>query len=276
MKFLEFIKTRLFIKHLALTLLVGVILLWLVIRVLGVYTRHGEFIEMPDFIGQSISEIELFAINHDMSVVVLDSVYDPRQEKGDICMQEPPFGSKIKQGRKLYVSIVASTPEKTAMPNLIDISLRQAVSALEGAGLQIDYLEYVSGEYKNAVVSQRIGSKIVKPGEMIPRNSKIIIEVEKGIDGFTTVAPNLIGLDYATAHKYMFSSSLNPGKISYLQNALPEGNRVFKQYPLPGTVMQPGSSIDLSFRDEDDFDYHKARQESRIVTDTSGVDTEID
>ncbi|MDO9512513.1 MAG: PASTA domain-containing protein [Bacteroidales bacterium] len=268
MKFIEFLKTSLFYKHIALAFFAGILLIWGTLQILSVYTRHGEFVEMPGFMGQPISEIELFAINNDMEVVILDSIFDPRQEKGCICMQEPPEGAKIKQGRKLYITIVASTSEKVAMPNLIDISLRQAVSAIEGAGLQIDYIDYVPGEYKNAVSAQRIATKAVRSGEMIPRSSKIVIEVELGTDGFTTVVPNLIGLDYSMSNKSVFSSSLNVGRISYLENPQPEGNRVYKQFPSPGRVLQPGSSVDIWFRKEDGFDYSKAREESKIDTDT--------
>ena len=54
--------------------------------------------------------------------------------------------------------IVAVTPEKTTMPNLKNISLREAIGRLDSNGLDVDYLDYVSYKYKNNVIDLPAGS----------------------------------------------------------------------------------------------------------------------
>jgi beta-lactam-binding protein with PASTA domain len=247
MKWSEFLRTKLFFKQLLLMAIVSVAIFWLTIQLLKLYTRHGQFILLPDFVGKPLQELVQYADEKDLKVIVIDSLYDETRQPGTILVMDPAGNTGVKTGRKIYVTISSSTPDYVPMPNLRELSLRQAVETVIQSGLKIDYISYVPGSYFNSVAGQRIGSKTVRAGEMIPRNSKIVIMVEEGEGGSTVSVPDVIGLSVAEAPYELFRQGLNVGRTS-LQGDIPlDSARVIQQQPGIGAVQNPGSTVSLVF-----------------------------
>ncbi len=247
MKWSEFLKTKLFFKQLLLMAIVSVVIFWLTIQLLKLYTRHGQFILLPDFVGKPLQELVQYADEKDLKVIVIDSLYDETRQPGTILVMDPAGNTGVKTGRKIYVTISSSTPDYVPMPNLSELSLRQAVETLMQSGLKIDYVSYVPGPFFNSVSGQRIGTKTVRAGEMIPRNSKIVIMVESGDGGATVTVPDVIGMRVSEAPYALFRQGLNVGRTS-LQGDIPlDSARVVRQQPGPGAILSPGSSVSLVY-----------------------------
>jgi eukaryotic-like serine/threonine-protein kinase len=140
MSLFKFIKSRYFWIHLGLMFGVGIILLWLSLKFLDLYTSHGQQIKVPDFKGLSIGDLEKFADDHDLRCIIIDSVFDLSLKKGIVVMQDPAAGTKVKDNRMVYLTVVAQKPERTSMPELLDLTLRQATAMLESYGLKIGNL----------------------------------------------------------------------------------------------------------------------------------------
>jgi beta-lactam-binding protein with PASTA domain len=69
------------------------------------------------------------------------------------------------------------------MPNLIDLSLRQATFSLEAAGLHVGTITYRPGRYQNAVFDQTYHGKHISPGERVRRGSYINLVVSGSEQG---------------------------------------------------------------------------------------------
>ena len=123
---LQFLKDKKFYINLLIILVLCVVLLWLTFKLLDKYTRHDKVYTMPDFVGQNFFEVQR-EHSRDFNFILIDSVYPKGQEPGSIYQQDPLPGSRIKKGRNVYTIIVAVTPEKTLMPDLKGISLREAI-----------------------------------------------------------------------------------------------------------------------------------------------------
>ena len=65
------------------------------------------------------------------------------------------------------------------MPNLIDLSLRQAINLLESNNLKLGQVIYSVSKYPNAVLEQRYKGKIIQEGKLIPYQSNITLIVGK-------------------------------------------------------------------------------------------------
>ncbi len=245
MTFFEFIRTKLFFKHLLLSFGVTIIALWLFLQVLKVYTRHGQMIQLGDFIQKPLTDIQIFAEDNGLEVIVNDSVFDPDSPPGTIKVQDPFPNTNVKRGRKIYVTIVSTIPEIVTMPDLVDLSLRQAVETVESSGLKVDHLQFVDGDFHNAVSGQQYNGRTVMPGKKLPRGSKIVIMVQKGYDSGSIAVPSLIGLQTAAAYKTVFGSGLNTGKVEFSNQSNPSQSVVYKQYPGPGAYLQPGSRVSI-------------------------------
>ena len=251
MKWRQFVFTQLFWKHLLLAFAVMVILFWIVIQILRVYTRQGDNLLLPDFVGQSVDELVQYAEDNDLEVIIMDSVYEPNKEKGTILLQDPLANTNIKHGRKVYVSVVGQTPEKVKMPNLIDLSVRQAVDKLMAAKLQVERIQLVPGEYTNAVVDQTYKGSHIKTGAMINRCSKIVLVVERGSSPGAIRVPDVSGMSAYEAYRTIYSATLNVGRIKFEDGFDDDHSKVVKQSPQAGGFCSPGDDVDLWFKLDD-------------------------
>jgi len=133
-----------------------------VMKSLDYYTQHGKVYLVPDFYGKTVDQLIENHYEEYFDLLVIDSVFDRNNEKGAILMQNPKAGSKVKQGRHIYLTVVAQQPEKTIMPNLKNLSLRQAIVTLEMNKLKVGRLNYVDYFARNAVIDQTINDEIIE------------------------------------------------------------------------------------------------------------------
>lgn len=274
MKFWDFVRTRIFFRHIALMFVMTVFLAWIVLQLLKVYTRHGEFILLPDFVGKPVEELIQFADEKGLEVLVIDSTYDEKQARGSVKIMDPLPNTGVKSGRKIYVTIVSATPERVVMPDLHELSLRQAVESIEGSGLRVDHVVFVEGPFKNAVAGQRIGSRPARPGELVPRNTRVVIEVEKGMEESLLTVPDVIGFFPQQAYNTLHRSGFNTGRINFSGNHPPDSSKVIRQFPGPGAQRNPGTVVDLSFgRISGEKEIEKLRENHRKWVDTLATGT---
>ena len=183
MKLLKFISERPVLKNIVYILLVSLLLVWIISFAMRIYTQHGKTITVPDFTGLSIDKLDDFCTEHKLSYLIIDSIYDFKKPKGSVITQEPYIGAKVKENRTIYLSVVATMPEQISVPDLIDLSLRQASSMLETYGLKLGRIEYTHSEFKNAVLEQRYRGRTIKPEMTVKFGSAIDLVLGDGIKG---------------------------------------------------------------------------------------------
>ena len=258
---LHFLKEKKFYINLLLILLLCVVLLWLTFRILDRYTRHDKVYTMPDFVGQDFRQVK-HDYAKDFNFILIDSVYPKGEQPGSIYQQDPLPGSKIKKGRNVYAIIVAVTPEKTVMPNLKGISLREAIGRIESSGLTVEYLEYIDYKYKNNVIEQYYQGRAVAPGTEIVKGSKITLQVGIGQDKLNVKVPNLIGKPASEAKRLLNLAGMNLGKETYEDNDSLQYLCIKRMSPGPssGTV-KLGTRIDVTYQSSRTLDFKKEMPE---------------
>lgn len=175
-RIIEFLKQPL-IKHLLLGVASFLVLIIIISFVLRFYTRHGEAYELADFTGMTIEQIENSEEASKFEIVVIDSIFVPNKPKGSVHLQDPPAGSLVKSGRKIYVTTVAFGMPKVAMPDLSDLSLRQATNTLQNIGLVVGDVVYKPSKFHNVVYEQIYKGRLIRPGTEIEQGSKITLVV---------------------------------------------------------------------------------------------------
>ncbi len=258
---LHFLKEKKFYINLLLILLLCVVLLWLTFRILDRYTRHDKVYTMPDFVGQDFRQVK-HDYAKDFHFILIDSVYPKGEQPGSIYQQDPLPGSKIKKGRNVYAIIVAVTPEKTVMPNLKGISLREAIGRIESSGLTVEYLEYIDYKYKNNVIEQYYQGRAVAPGTELVKGSKITLQVGIGQDKLNMKVPNLIGKPASEAKRLLNLAGMNLGKETYEDNDSLQYLCIKRMSPGPssGTV-KLGTRIDVTYQSSRTLDFKKEMPE---------------
>lgn len=251
MKFWNFIKSKQFVINFGLMLAITFAILFVVYQSLNVYTRHGTSIDVPDLTGLSIEELEDVADKHDFEFIIIDSIYNPEKVKGTVISQNPLPGSGVKKGRKIYITIIAYTPEMVEMPNLKDLTSRQATAMLETYGLKIGKITYVP-DIGKTVLEQRYNGRVISPGDKIEKASSIDLKIGEGESHDKAFVPDLIGLSRKNARVAINEAGLNLGAEIFDNENDTSNVVVYKQSPSYSRESEAslGSDVDIWMRRE--------------------------
>jgi beta-lactam-binding protein with PASTA domain len=182
--FLNFLGSRQFLIQLGLAAVVLVLLVFAVLQWLKSSTHHGDFVEVPDLAKLSVTEMRDVLDEADLRFEVVDSAnFNPDYPRFSIIEQNPPAGNKVKQNRKIYVTVNPSGYKKITVPDIIQVTRRNATSMLRAVGLDVDEVTYIDELGKDMVYRIRYQGKYIKPGDKLPRTSKIELVCGNGTVG---------------------------------------------------------------------------------------------
>ena len=262
MKAFNFLTKRAFYINLLIAIALVVIIIEVAFFSLKGYTRHGEEIVVPNFVGLNCDSI-LEQCKDDFNFVMLDSVYTKNLPEGSIYQQDPLPKSNVKKGRNLYYVKVSEAPEKVVMPNLKNLSLRQAMVALRSNGLKISELEFVDHFARNAIVEQEFKGEVIEPGTELVKGSSIKLKVGYGRDDVRTHLPNLLAARKSDVRNILHEASLNIGREYHMDEDEHKRYRVYKMNPAYDieTLVKLGSTVDVWYRSETNFDFDSYERE---------------
>lgn len=245
----EFLKSRVFWKQLALSLVIGVAIILILIIWLNIYTRHGQSRPTPEIRGLTITEARHVVSKNRMKLQIIDSVYTAFVPRGCVAEQTPLPGHRVKKGRTIQATINAFNPEMVAVPDLVGLPRRQALSLVETAGLQIGQLNYVSDLTVDFVLRQTLHGRDVSPGDSVQKGMVIDLVLGRGLSSQRTSLPRLTGTTLEQARNEILGSSLNLGAYVFDPTVLTADDSinafVYKQNPVyhPDASVQLGSAV---------------------------------
>ena len=111
---------------------------------------------------------------------IIDSVFSKDVPPGAIVEVVPAPGSKVKQGRILFVTINANTSLMAVLPEVADLSFRQAYALLRSLGFSSVEVKYIPGDYRNLAIGVEWNERPVEPGRHIPLNAHLVLIVSSG------------------------------------------------------------------------------------------------
>jgi len=245
-----FLISRSFLKNILILLVALVLGFFLITWFMNFYTHHGQNIAVPNLVGLKITNLKNALEPHNFNYKIVDSLYDVNKAPGTVLDQDPARDSKVKEGRTIYLTISMTLPPDVRMPDLIDVSSRQAEAMLQSFGLVIGEISYRSDMAKNAVLEQRYKNSIIKPGTMIPKGSEIDLVLGDGLGDLDVNVPDVKGLSRNEAWSVLKRASLNIGLVLYDDDTDDTLNaKIYKQSPDPSEgSAKPGDSVDLYLR----------------------------
>jgi beta-lactam-binding protein with PASTA domain len=227
----NFLKSKTFLKSIAFYLFSVGAVIWFLLSYLDVYTRHGESVNVPDFKGVQLSELERVASQNHVRYLIVDSIFDSKTAPGLVIKQEPEFNAKVKEGREVYLYVSASLPPEIVMPKLVDRSLRQAITMIFSHGFKLGKINFVADECRNCILEQRVNGRIVSAGKIVSKGGTVDLTAGRGMKDITARIPCLYGLTKNEAVIKLAESSLAVGEINYDElKEMPQA-KVYRQIP---------------------------------------------
>lgn len=181
----KFLTSKTFFIQLAIAIGIIIVLVFAMMKWLSYTTNHGEEITVPNLskLSVEVAEEKLNAL--DLEYVLLDTTeYQNDFPKFSVVKQDPIAGSKVKEGRKIYIKINSDSYRDIVMPDLIEQTLRQAEPTLKALGLQLGEKTYKPYLGKDMVLEMRYKGRKLKAGDKIPKASKIDLVLGDGKVGF--------------------------------------------------------------------------------------------
>ncbi|MFF2850082.1 Stk1 family PASTA domain-containing Ser/Thr kinase [Streptomyces sp. NPDC058001] len=198
----------------------------------------GDTFAAPNFVGQTLQDAEGMAANRELKLETTKKPCED-QPKGSVCAQDPTAGTQVSKNDVVTLTVSTGAP-KVAVPNVIDMDIKEAKAKLEGDKFQFDVKE------------KPVESGTQTPGTVLDQDPSPSTEVEKGSTITLDVAkekakstvPDVKGQSCADATKQLQDNKLT-GTCTEVENNDVEAGKVFKQTPESGTQVDPGSVVNL-------------------------------
>lgn len=169
--------------------LVGNLLAMLIVVILAMfgvkyglewYTHHGEGIEVPKLEGKKFSQARAIIDDLKLNIVVSDSGFNKKLPADCILMQNPGYGTKVKQGHTIYVTVNSPSSPSFAIPDVVDnSSYREAAARLMAIGFKLLEPQMMPGE-KDWVYGIICDGKKVSAGERISIDHPLTLMIGNG------------------------------------------------------------------------------------------------
>lgn len=235
------------VKHL---IFIGLIIILIVLFIFYFYlpliSHHGESITVPNIVGLVYDDLDEFLTDRNFRFEVTeDSGFNSSFPPLAVLKQYPEPGQKVKENRKIFLTLNALNPPNVRMPRLVDGSLNNAERVLESYGLIRGELIYEADPARNAVLDQLYNGETIEEGKLIPKGSTIDLVVGDGIGKVIFEMPDARGLDVEEAKVLILGSNLEVGNVRYIDAPQEVSGTVVDQSPQPEVMVRVGHKVDI-------------------------------
>lgn len=235
------------LKNILIAIAIIVAMSWIALICIDFYTHHGESEIIPDLRGSYVEEAEILLAKKGLYPMVIDSVYVRDKKLGTIIDQIPPANSSVKRNRPIYLIINSRSVRQVSLPEINDVSYRQADAMLQSLGLSVSNVEYAPSEFKDLVTDVKFHGRSISPGTRIPEGSSVVLVVGSGLGNSQALVPSIKGMGLEEATQEVLSASLIIGSVEYDVPA--NGNEddyiIYRQRPAAGESLSTGSRVDI-------------------------------
>jgi beta-lactam-binding protein with PASTA domain len=175
----EFLKSRIFYINLGIAIVLLVVVFEGASKFLSWYTRHGEYIVLPDLSKKSLTDVQMLLKSKGLKPVVIDSSYDGKLPPKTVINQVPYIGAHVKSGRNVYLYITSAVAPMVEIPSsgVVDAPFASAKMILDRDGIKIEGTSYKVDICVGCVLSVMYKGKELQPGDKLQVGSKVSLVI---------------------------------------------------------------------------------------------------
>jgi beta-lactam-binding protein with PASTA domain len=243
-------------RPLWINVLAGIILIFLFIVIfmlsLNWCTQHGKTMQIPAVVGMNFDKAKQLLETKGFEVQIQDSSYYDTIPPLNVLKQFPEPESVVKTNRTVYLTVNRVVPPTIEMPQLVNLTFRNADVTLKQYGLKLGDTIYRTDFAKNSVLDQQYQGESIKPGTKIQMGSTINLVLGTGVSAYEFAVPDLFGLTYDEAKTLMQANGLSIGTAVFLPGVVDSSaSYIYRQDPPRMTEdgranrIRGGQTIDL-------------------------------
>lgn len=138
-------------------------------------SQPEKLVSVPNLIGHTTRSAEILLQQLGLAVDTVYSEFNPNYPKGTIAWQSPKGGDLLKKGFGVHMTVSKGMPPNFfEVPNIFGLSLDNAKSHLEKAGLNVGRIEYRQDE---DLIPYTVLDQSIEPGTVLDRAIPIDIIV---------------------------------------------------------------------------------------------------
>jgi len=247
--FFSYLKSKSFLINLLLAVLTVLFVVLIAAFSLNYYTRHGSGIPVPKLIGMQISRASALLDNQGFQYKV-DSVYLPDVEPGTVVQQDPDPTTNVKENRTIYLTVITKLAPNVSLPDLENITFREATATIANFGLKLGDTTYRSDIALNRVLEVRFAGEMIKAGAKLPKGSRIDLVLGDGKGASEVNIPDLTNQELDAAKFVISQSGLTLGTVTY-EGTITDSTKVVIKSQMPmktdsTTKISIGTRINLT------------------------------
>lgn len=247
-KFFTYLRTKTFRKNVIIAIVSIIVFLTVIFFSLGLYTRHGEGLPVPNLKGMDVEEAVALLEKQGFRYQI-DSVYQVDKAPGLVIEQDPDPNTNVKIRRTIYLTIITRMAPSVKFPDLEGKTFLEARAVINNYGLKLGDTTYISDVARDVVLDITYNGKKMRAGQEIPKGSRVNLVLGDGMGASEVDIPNLFGLTLNEALFTLKGSSLTLGTVSYEGDVTDSLNaKVIKQLPAISDTLNKvsiGTSIDV-------------------------------
>lgn len=240
-----------------------VVLLFLDFLIMPYYTNYNEGITVPDVTKTSLKEAQHILEEYGLRHEVLDRRSHSAYPANYIIDQIPSSQKIVKPNRKIYLTVNSSATPQTVVPDVVNMSLRNAEIQLENHGLTVGTKSYESSRFRNTILRQSVAA-----GDTVARGTVVNLAVSDGLGSRIVDVPDIIGMRLSEAQQRITKAGLRVGEVRFQPSREYTPNTVISFTPDEKKLTE-GDTLQLIVAER--FDAREESESGAIIDDSSAT-----
>jgi beta-lactam-binding protein with PASTA domain len=224
------------------------------------YTNYNEGVTVPDVTKLSLDEAESLLTSYGLRFEVHDRRAHSAYPANYVIDQSPTAKQLVKPNRKVYLTVNTESTPKVVVPNVVNLSYRNARLQLENHGLTVGSTSYESDRFRNTILRQSIAAE-----DTVARGTAVNLVVSDGLGTRMVQVPDVEGLRLSEAQQQIMRAGLRVGEIRFEPARDVTPNTVLSYSP-QGPELTEGESIQLVVSER--FDAREESETGAVIDDT--------
>ena len=228
------------------------------------YTNYNEGLTVPDVTKISLEEATALLDEYGLRHEVLDRRAHSAYPANYIIDQSPSPQQIVKPNRKIYLTVNTAQTPQTVVPDVVNMSLRNAEIQLENHGLEVGTKSYESSRFRNTILRQSVAA-----GDTVARGTVVNLAVSDGLGSRIVDVPDIIGMRLSEAQQNITRSGLRVGEVRFQPSREYTPNTVISFTPDEDQLTE-GESLQLIVSER--FDAREESESGAIIDDSTTTD----